>query len=214
MQQEVINRQRLACAVQQLLPDLPRQSAAAEERMLMAEYVKGYQLVSPLLSVCLTALPTCHLQIEKHMVMSSLLLPPSRCAIGVVMHQGLHEFAPDKLLNKALVTAVLYMPGFTHSRYGLCCCELILDAAAGASVLQWVRPAAHGALHSSALQKMRAIKRAKTRDKREQAHREALRTMQSVETTGGPRHAAGRVPGAFAGDGLSKAQQKVELLSS
>ena len=55
MQQEVINRQRLACAVQQLLPDLPRQSAATEERMLMAEYVKGYQLVSPLLPVCLLA---------------------------------------------------------------------------------------------------------------------------------------------------------------
>ena len=47
MQQEVINRQRLAAAVQQLLPDLPRQAAAAEEHMLMAEYVKGYQLVSP-----------------------------------------------------------------------------------------------------------------------------------------------------------------------
>lgn len=47
MQQEVINRVRLATAVQQLLPDLPKQAAAAEERMLMAEYVKGYQLVSP-----------------------------------------------------------------------------------------------------------------------------------------------------------------------
>lgn len=46
LQQEVINRQRLATAVQQLLLDLPKQAAAAEERMLMAEYVKGYQLVS------------------------------------------------------------------------------------------------------------------------------------------------------------------------
>ena len=46
LQQEIINRVRLATAVQQLLPDLPKQAAAAEERMLMAEYVKGYQLVS------------------------------------------------------------------------------------------------------------------------------------------------------------------------
>lgn len=54
LQQEVINRQRLATAVQQLLLDLPKQAAAAEERMLMAEYVKGYQLVS--LITCLLLL--------------------------------------------------------------------------------------------------------------------------------------------------------------
>ena len=59
------------------------------------------------------------------------------------------------------------------------------------------------------LQKMRAIKRTKTRDKREQAHREALRAMQNVDTSGGPRNAAGRIPGAFAADSLTKAQQKV-----
>lgn len=56
---------------------------------------------------------------------------------------------------------------------------------------------------------MRAMKRTKTRDKREQAHREALRAVQNVDTTGGPRSAAGRIPGAFAGEGLTKAQQKV-----
>lgn len=56
---------------------------------------------------------------------------------------------------------------------------------------------------------MRAIKRTKTRDKREQAHREALRAMQNVDTSGGPRNAAGRIPGAFAADSLTKAQQKV-----
>lgn len=50
LQQEIINRVRLATAVQQLLPDLPKQAAAAEERMLMAEYVKGYQLVSATMS--------------------------------------------------------------------------------------------------------------------------------------------------------------------
>ncbi len=32
------------------------------------------------------------------------------------------------------------------------------------------------------LQKMRAIKRSKTRDKREQAHREALRAVQQTDT--------------------------------
>ena len=56
---------------------------------------------------------------------------------------------------------------------------------------------------------MRAIKRTKTRDKREQAHREALRAQQSVDKSGGPRSAAGRIPGAFAADSLTKAQQKV-----
>lgn len=62
------------------------------------------------------------------------------------------------------------------------------------------------------MQKMRAIKRTKTRDKREQAHREALRAQQSVDKSGGPRSAAGRIPGAFAADSLTKAQQKVTLL--
>ena len=56
---------------------------------------------------------------------------------------------------------------------------------------------------------MRAIKRTKTRDKREQAHREALRAQQSVDKSGAPRSAAGRIPGAFAADSLTKAQQKV-----
>lgn len=45
LQQEIINRQRLSVATQHLLDDLPKQASAAEERMLMAEYVKGYQLV-------------------------------------------------------------------------------------------------------------------------------------------------------------------------
>lgn len=57
------------------------------------------------------------------------------------------------------------------------------------------------------LQKMRAIKRSKTRDKREQAHREALRAMQHAGTKDGPRSAAGRIPGAFSGEGLAKAHQ-------
>lgn len=57
------------------------------------------------------------------------------------------------------------------------------------------------------MQKMRAIKRTKTRDKREQAHREALRAVQHAETKEGPRSAAGRIPGAFAGEGLAKAHQ-------
>ncbi len=46
LQQEVINRHRMSVAIQRLLDDLPHQAAAAEERMFMAEYVKGYQLVS------------------------------------------------------------------------------------------------------------------------------------------------------------------------
>lgn len=54
---------------------------------------------------------------------------------------------------------------------------------------------------------MRAIKRTKTRDKREQAHREALRAVQHAETKEGPRFAAGRIPGAFAGKGLAKGLQ-------
>lgn len=54
---------------------------------------------------------------------------------------------------------------------------------------------------------MRAIKRTKTRDKREQAHREALRAVQHAETKEGPRSAAGRIPGAFAGEGLAKGHQ-------
>ena len=62
------------------------------------------------------------------------------------------------------------------------------------------------------MQKMRAIKRTKTRDKREQAHREALRAVQHAETKEGPRSAAGRIPGAFAGEGLAKAHQ-VPLLT-
>ena len=45
LQQEIINRQRMSVAVQRLVQDLPKQRAAAEERMLRAEYVKGYQLV-------------------------------------------------------------------------------------------------------------------------------------------------------------------------
>ena len=57
-----------------------------------------------------------------------------------------------------------------------------------------------------ALQKMRAIKRSKTRDKREQAHREALRAVQQTDTKEGPRSVAGRIPGAFAGE-IAKAQQ-------
>lgn len=59
------------------------------------------------------------------------------------------------------------------------------------------------------MQKMRAIKRSKTRDKREQAHREALRAVQHAETKEGPRSAAGRIPGAFAGEGLAKAAHQV-----
>ena len=60
-----------------------------------------------------------------------------------------------------------------------------------------------------ALQKMRAIKRSKTRDKREQAHREALRAMQHSADTAkeGPRSAAGRIPGAFAGESITKSHQ-------
>ena len=46
LQQEIINRHRMSVTVQRLLKDLPHQAAAAEERMFMAEYVKGYQLVS------------------------------------------------------------------------------------------------------------------------------------------------------------------------
>lgn len=99
LQQEIINRHRMSVAVQRLLEDLPHQAAAAEERMFMAEYVKGYQL------------------------------------------------------------------------------------------------------------KMRAIKRSKTRDKREQAHREALRAVQHSDTKEGPRSVAGRIPGAFAGESIAKAQQ-------
>lgn len=52
LQQEIINRQRMAVAVQRLLDDIPKQAAAAEERMLMAEYVKGYQLVSQWIQPC------------------------------------------------------------------------------------------------------------------------------------------------------------------
>lgn len=59
---------------------------------------------------------------------------------------------------------------------------------------------------------MRAIKRTKTRDKREQAHREALRAVQHAETKEGPRSAAGRIPGAFAGEGLAKAHQVLSPL--
>ena len=62
-------------------------------------------------------------------------------------------------------------------------------------------------LGSHVLQKMRAIKRSKTRDKREQAHREALRAVQHSEAKEAPRTAAGRIPGAFAGDSISKAYQ-------
>jgi len=61
LQQEVINRHRMSVAIQRLLDDLPHQAAAAEERMFMAEYVKGYQLVS--LAACIAvALSTqrCH----------------------------------------------------------------------------------------------------------------------------------------------------------
>ena len=46
LQQEIINRHRMSLAIQRLLDDLPHQAAAAEEHMFMAEYVKGYQLVS------------------------------------------------------------------------------------------------------------------------------------------------------------------------
>lgn len=46
LQQEIINRHRMSVAIQRLVADLPLQAAAAEERMFMAEYVKGYQLVS------------------------------------------------------------------------------------------------------------------------------------------------------------------------
>ena len=48
LQQEIINRQRLSIAADRLLADLPKQAQAAEERMFMAEYVRGYQLVSAL----------------------------------------------------------------------------------------------------------------------------------------------------------------------
>ena len=41
LQQEIINRQRMSTAVQRLLEDLPRQAAAADERMFRAEYVKA-----------------------------------------------------------------------------------------------------------------------------------------------------------------------------
>ena len=46
LQQEIINRQRLSVAAGRLLDDLPKQAQAAEDRMFMAEYVRGYQLVS------------------------------------------------------------------------------------------------------------------------------------------------------------------------
>ena len=46
LQQEIINRQRLNVAASRLLDDLPKQAQAAEDRMFMAEYVRGYQLVS------------------------------------------------------------------------------------------------------------------------------------------------------------------------
>lgn len=46
LQQEIINRQRLSIATDRLLVDLPKQAKAAEDRMFMAEYVRGYQLVS------------------------------------------------------------------------------------------------------------------------------------------------------------------------
>lgn len=45
LQQEIINRQRLSIAANRLLADVPKQAQAAEERMFMAEYVRGYQLV-------------------------------------------------------------------------------------------------------------------------------------------------------------------------
>ena len=45
LQQEIINRQRLSVALERLVDDLPKQAEAAEDRMFMAEYVKGYQLV-------------------------------------------------------------------------------------------------------------------------------------------------------------------------
>lgn len=54
---------------------------------------------------------------------------------------------------------------------------------------------------------MRAIKRSKTRDKREQAHREAVRAVQHADTKEGPRSVAGRIPGAFAGESIAKAHQ-------
>lgn len=46
LQQEIINRLRLSIAAERLLDDLPKQAQAAEDRMFMAEYVRGYQLVS------------------------------------------------------------------------------------------------------------------------------------------------------------------------
>ena len=46
LQQEIINRQRLSAALERLVEDLPQQVQAAEQRIFMAEYVKGYQLVS------------------------------------------------------------------------------------------------------------------------------------------------------------------------
>lgn len=61
--------------------------------------------------------------------------------------------------------------------------------------------------HVADVQKMRAIKRSKTRDKREQAHREAVRAVQQADTKEGPRSVAGRIPGAFAGESIAKAHQ-------
>ena len=62
------------------------------------------------------------------------------------------------------------------------------------------------------VQKMRAIKRSKTRDKREQAHREAIKAAHhSAQAKEAPRTAAGRIPGAFAGESISKAFQVSNL---
>lgn len=54
LQQEIINRQRLSIAAGRLVDDLPKQAQAAEERMFMAEYVRGYQLVGFPVLPCLS----------------------------------------------------------------------------------------------------------------------------------------------------------------
>lgn len=60
LQQEIINRHRLSVALERLVDDLPKQAEAAEERMFMAEYVKGYQLVRLFLAPSCCTLVTSH----------------------------------------------------------------------------------------------------------------------------------------------------------
>lgn len=92
LQQEIINRQRLSIATDRLLVDLPKQAQAAEDRMSMAEYVRGYQLVSVLTFRYINLVMCAFAQTDKvHKVVMPGSHNPAQCCLAFIVCSCMHD---------------------------------------------------------------------------------------------------------------------------